>query len=408
MDKLTAWLNSLASAHTPSFAECVQILGAKFPLLHDLARTEQDAIWHAEGNVAIHTEMVLQSLYTLLGSMEPTIVGRQRQTLILAALLHDIAKPMVTKRKHIGNKARVVAPKHEKLGADYLAVRLMALPLAHTVVKDVLSLVAYHNIPKLLVIRNAGFDAYFKLSLEIELSMLYWLEMADMQGRVCQDQNEQLDILEQFKMFAEEYALWSVDDPRSEQLKRIQVKQSPREQDYLNAIAVSQLAHGEISVIEEAIAKNFQAAQNYAHLYIMCGVSGSGKSTWISQHLTDFELVSLDEIRKELNGKRACQKNRGQVLQLAKSRLKSALANKRNVVWDATNIRKDFRKLVCDFGVNYGALTTLVIFHKSEQQIRAGNRNREYIVDEEIISKQISRFEWPSATEAHRVMYVVN
>ena len=95
MDKLTAWLNSLASAHTPSFAECVQILGAKFPLLHDLARTEQDAIWHAEGNVAIHTEMVLQSLYTLLGSMEPTIVGRQRQTLILAALLHDIAKPMV-------------------------------------------------------------------------------------------------------------------------------------------------------------------------------------------------------------------------------------------------------------------------------------------------------------------------
>ena len=36
-------------------------------------------------------------------------------------------------------------------------------------------------------------------------------------------------------------------------------------------------------------------------------------------------------------------------LQIAKSELKKALANKQNVVWDATNLRIDFRKQIFDF-----------------------------------------------------------
>ena len=163
---------------------------------------------------------------------------------------------------------------------------------------------------------------------------------------------------------------------------------------------------------EEAVAKNYQGAQEYSHLYVMCGISGSGsgsgsgKSTWISQNLPEFEVISLDEIRTELNGKRDCQKNRGQVLQLAKLRFKTALASKRNVVWDATNIRKDFRKIICDLGLNYGALITIVALQIKEGTLRTNNKNREDVIDDDTIFSQLSKLEWPLFTEGHRMLII--
>jgi len=55
MKKLTYWLDSLALHHTPNFEECVAFLGGYFPLLYKFSVTEQDDIWHAEGDVAIHS-----------------------------------------------------------------------------------------------------------------------------------------------------------------------------------------------------------------------------------------------------------------------------------------------------------------------------------------------------------------
>ncbi|WP_434339708.1 AAA family ATPase [Motilimonas cestriensis] len=406
MNKLATWLDSLALDHSPNFAECVRYLGETFPLLHQFADTEQDSIWHAEGNVAIHTDMVLSKLYEIFNADAKHITGVKRQILILSALLHDIAKPITTKRKLIAGIERVVAPKHEEVGASYLAIKLLELPLEHKVIRAIIGLVGYHQMPKSLVIKNNSYSDYLHLSLHVDLALLYWLELADMQGRTCTDSSLQIDLLEQFRMFAQEYELWSVDEPTDNILKPIQVKPSRSEQAYLNGYAVRQLAIGQINIIEEALAKNYQGALGYSHLYVMCGISGSGKSTWIAQNLNGFEVISLDEIREEINGKRSCQKNRGQMLQLAKSRLKTALANKRNVVWDATNIRKDFRQIICDFGLNYGALITIVAFQVKESTLRRHDKSRQHVVGDEIINRQLTKLEWPSITEGHRMLII--
>ncbi|KZN56231.1 hypothetical protein N474_13195 [Pseudoalteromonas luteoviolacea CPMOR-2] len=406
MNALETWLQSLTQDHTPDFWECVDFLADYFPLLLEFERTEQDAIWHAEGNVAIHTDMVLTELYKLLCTEASHIKGTNRQALILSALLHDIAKPVSTQRKTIAGIERVVAPKHEEKGANYLVTRLISLSLDHHVITSVMGMVGYHNQLKLLVIKNKGYSDYLHLAMNANLELLYWLEIADMRGRVCDDLAQQLNLLEEFRLFAEDYNLWGQQDPLLTQLPKIQVKAKSIEQTYLNNVAMSQLAAGQISTIEEAIAKNYSACQSYSNLYVMCGISGSGKSTWIEKHLGNFEVISLDSIRQELNGKRACQKNRGQVLQLAKQLLKQALANKRHVVWDATNIRKDFRRIVCDFGRSYGALITLVVFQLSEKSLRVNNQNRRYSVDNKVISEQINKLQWPCFNEAHRLLFI--
>ncbi|MBE0377711.1 AAA family ATPase [Pseudoalteromonas prydzensis] len=406
MKKLATWLDSLALNHSPDFAECVEYLGDVFSLLYQFADTEQDSIWHAEGDVAIHTDMVLSQLYEILVNDAEHIKGAQRQVLILSALLHDIAKPITTKRKQIEGVERVVAPKHEEVGANYLAIKLLELPLEYKAINTITGLVGFHQMPKRLVIKNQSYSDYLHLSLNANLELLYWLELADMKGRKCTDLAQQIDLLEQFKMFAQEYELWDESKATHSILKPIQVKPSRAEQTYLNGYAIRQLANGQISMVEEALAKNYQGALEYSHLYVMCGISGSGKSTWIAQNLIGFEVISLDDIREELNGKRHCQKNRGQMLQLAKSRLKTALANKQNIVWDATNFRKDFRQIICDLGLNYGALITIVALQVKESTLRSQNKSRKHNVGDDVITSQLNNFEWPSVTEGHRMLII--
>lgn len=406
MNKLQHWLDSLGQQHTPDFAESVLYLGQYFPLLHQFANTQQDPIWHAEGDVAIHTHMVLAQLYTLLNSTARHIQGQRRQALILAALLHDIAKPLTTKHKEIRGQQRIVAPRHEELGANYLATRLIELPLSPQVIVSIIGLVGWHQLPKLLVLKNLDYPDYLRLSLDADLELLYWLEQADMKGRECADLELQLELLEQFRMFAEDYGLWGKPDPRSSLLEKVRVKSLASEQIFLDNYAIHQLAHGKINTVEEAIAKNYQPCQQYSQLYIMCGISGSGKSSWIERHLEDFELISLDEIRQQLNGKRECQKSRGQVLQQAKQQLKQALANKRNVVWDATNIRKDFRSAIYALGQDYGALITLVVFQLNSKCLSSNNCNRTFSVTDEVMAKQVEKFEWPWFSETHRTLII--
>lgn len=406
MINLSIWLESLALEHKPDLEECISFLADYFPLLKEFENTEQDNEWHAEGDVAIHTDMVLKELYFLLVGEAAHIKGEKRQALVLSALLHDIAKPITTRRREISGIDRVVASRHEEIGASYLATKLMALPINHSVIMTIIGLVGFHQMPKLLVIKSFGFSEYFKLSLNADLELLYWLELADMKGRICCDLDMQLDLLEQFKMFAEEYHLWGNTDPAEMYLNKIQVKPSKSEQIYLNAYAIKQLFCGEIRFIEEAVAKNYESCKKFSHLYIMCGVSGSGKSTWVANNLRGFNVISLDEIRRELNGKRESQKNRGQVLQLAKNRLKKALSQKQNVVWDATNIRKDFRSVLCGLGENYRALVTLVAFQQKESRLRLNNRERQHAVSDCVLSDQLKKLEWPHVTEAHRMLII--
>ncbi|CAM3801372.1 HD domain protein [Vibrio aerogenes CECT 7868] len=406
MRELKLWLDALAAGATPDFEECLSRLGGFFPWLERFADTPQEPEWHGEGNVAIHTSMVMEALYQLLEGPAQHICGSKRQALILAALLHDIAKPVTTRIKLIRGVERLAATGHEEQGASYLAPRLMALPLDYPVVAMILGLVGFHQVPKLLVVRNQGYSCYLHLALNVDLELMYWLERADMQGRVCADQAEQLDMLAQFALFAQEYGLWQVANPRTQILPAVQVKNTPREQVYLDNYAVAELAGADIVMAEEAIARTYRAASVYGHLYVMCGISGSGKSSWIQKYLADYHLISLDEIRAEVHGDRSCQKDPGRIVHLARDRLKAALAKRRNIVWDATNLRLDYRKVLCDLGRDYGALVTLVVFHLQIPNLKANDRSRRFTVGGDVIDEQVNSLQWPAITEAHRMIIV--
>ena len=406
MTKLNEWLDTLGYEAKPNIEECIAMLGDQIDWLHHLKHTEQDPEWHGEGNVHIHTNMVLSELYELLATDAQHIRGAKRQVLVLGVLLHDVGKTVRTKIIEINGVKRVASPQHEAVGRSYLAFKLMELNLPFEVIWNVLGLVGEHHMPKRLVVKNMHKGDYLALSRRADLEMLYWMEIADMRGRTCPDLASQLEYLEEFKMFAEEYGVWNKGHSLDGRLVSLLNKENDSTQAYVYSYALYEIENNLITLPEESIARTFTHRNQYSNLIIVCGPSGSGKSTWIQDNCEEFELISLDEIREEINGCRSSQKNRGKIIQLAKERFKACLRKKQNVVWDATNLRTDFRKILCDLGRDYKALVTLVTFLLPEKKLFTSNRNRDFSVPDEVLVKQLDSYQFPAAGEAHRMCII--
>lgn len=407
--KLELWLDTLKTSACPSLDEIKHYLGAIFPLLDELEQTEQDPQWHGEGNVWIHTQWVLDALYDLLDSKASHIRGEQRQALILGAAFHDIAKPMCTKHREIDGITRIVSPRHEAQGAAYIATRIAALPLSAQVIFQVIGLVGQHHMPKLLVVKDKGPEHYYRLAQNVEPELVYWLEIADMQGRLCPDKALQIEILDTFQLFCEEYALWDA-GAQFKQWRQLSYQASmaqPAHADYLYPVMLREMAQARVFCPEESIARSFDARHSYAELVILVGPSGSGKSHWIAQHYASAVVISLDDIRESLFGHRAKQDNPGQVLATAYQQLRQALANKRKIVWDATSLRTDFRSKLVNMAENYQALVTIEVFLTPAKALFKQNKARKHAIPEAILARQLRQFQWPQVDEAHRYCLIL-
>ena len=402
---MNQWLQQLRHSATPSIDECVQQLGPIIPWLNDLRKTSQDPGWHAEGNVHIHTGMVLHELYQLLAKEAAYLHGQQRQSLILAAIFHDVGKTRNTRKMTIRGQQRIGSPDHEAKGRSYLAFQLMKLPLPISVIWTVLGLVGEHQMPKMLVVQKMDHGAYIALSRRADVALLYWLERADMQGRIGEAIPQQLQYLEQYRQQCEAYGLWH-QTFSTDELDRLIAHESPNAQRYLKSLVVETMQRGTCASLKSAIAKLSRHKDEHAHLILLCGPSGIGKSRYVAHHCHDMSVISLDAIREELWGDRTCQDNPKSVVATAQQRLKQYLREKHTVVWDATNLRQDYRKPLYAMARDQHALITLVIFLAPETAIYSGNANRAHSVPKAVVAAQIAKYQFPRISDVHHVIAV--
>ncbi len=401
-------VDALNSGATPGLNDFIEQWGDLFPLMYEMKKTEQDSVWHGEGNVYIHTQMVLDEIYRWLADDGKDVTAEQRTTLILGAVFHDIAKSLVSAPQMRHGRMRIVSPKHGDRGRSYLALKLPQLPLPRTVIRGVLGIVGLHHDPKLLVIRNKDVRQYRALARLADLKTLYQFELADMRGRICPDLSDQLEHLSMFRMFAEDWGLWENANPYQEWQTHIDEAMADFPADtraLVYANAVQDYEAGIIYQPEEAIARSYQYRDSHPQLVMVCGPAGSGKSTWIKKHLQDHQIISLDDIRLKLTGRRNDQSKNGEVLQEAKKQLRQGLREHRKIVWDATNIRRDLRRPIIQLGVDYHALVTLVVFQTPESELITRNRQREHPLPMAALQRQLDRLEWPYANEAHRLLF---
>ena len=392
--KLEKWLETLKESNKPTLEESIAHLGDIFPLLHKFKDTPQDPEWHAEGDVHIHTDMVLEELYNIFDSGQFVPTPDQRQILILSAILHDIAKPLVT----VERDGHIKSPKHEIVGRDYLIFRLLELNLPDESYQQVINLVGYHQRPKLLVIKNEPDYKYFALTQHFNYELMYWLELADLRGRICTDYDDNI-------MFLDEYLIKTkqILEQHKEDLKLI-----PEDKKlFVESYGKYLISHNIVNSYLEVIPKMFAHIQQPYTFTLLAGLPGTGKSTYVEQNVSeDTVIISMDNIRQELGDRRDQSKNK-QVASLAKERLKEALRLKKNVLWDATSIRKDHREELFTIATNYGAVTQLIVLLDKESNIRLKNKNRIYDVPDEVITRMKDSFQYPNPLEAYSTKYVI-
>jgi predicted kinase len=406
----TKFLQQVLAGATPSIDEFVDILGDRFPLLREYQSTPQDCQWHAEGNLHIHTGMVLNETYKILQT-EATHLDRDRRlSLILGALLHDIYKPITTKEQEIAGKIRLVTPQHAIKGRSYLALKLMGLDLPYSIVENTLSLVGYHHEPKQLVTQHKSPGEYQKLARLSEPELLYWLELADIRGRECSDREQQLEIVEMYGLSARKYQAWqgfgAEYQPWRAYFKRELADWNQDTRDLVFAQAIARYEAGKIFDPESELARSSSYRDAFPQVVITFGVSGSGKSTWIEQNLGDHTVISLDTLRAKIASSRSDQSQNSKVIQVAQEQLKTLLRSQSRIVWDATSLSYDFRQQVISISRQYGALITLIIFHCPETIYQERNRQRRHSIPEEVLLQQIQSLEFPELDESDRTLIV--
>ena len=371
-----------------NFEELYNNLTIDFPLLSKLSDTEQDSVWHSEGNVYIHTKMVYNEIINIINEYD--INDDDKEVLLISAVLHDIGKPIVTKEKELDDRIAIVSPKHEYIGMSYIFHKIQNLNLKNEQIEKILGIVGYHNLPKLYTIDNKSKWKFINLSTKAPTELLYLFEIADIKGRICPDKEYQLEILELFKMYCLEYECFS---------KNILKRPSFYDNEYLDSKTYKALLNNEIFMPEEGEQKYYSHKEKYSNLIILTGLSGVGKSYFIEKQYPDYYLISLDNIRDDFN-KREDLSNEGQVRQEAKRILKEKLAAKENIIYDATNIRRDFRKQIIDLGNQYHALVKTICLTDKINNILKRNKDRKYAIPDSTILKQEQKFEFPEKDEA--------
>ena len=401
----------LLQDHPATLPEALEALGAEIDLLHALALTPQDPSWHGEGDVAAHVSLVLSELEQVLAETDLALGGPERATLRLAALLHDIGKPLCTRSELREGGTRVVSPGHSGRGAAYLALRLPGLvePPGASLYFDVLALVRRHHRPQSLVRSDAPARRFGRLGRAVDLRLLYLLCLADARGRVADDVAILVERVELFRLACEEARAWGGPERLAGFARGIAAALPDAAEEALERVLFEglwDLDAGRIHTAEEAVARHAHHAGPSSRIWLTCGPSASGKSRWVQAHLGQLPVIELDRLREALTGRRGEQRDNARVLAAARDQLRQRLRRGEPTVWEATALRREQRLAVLETARRYGAHTTLVVFCAPAPELARRNRRRRDPVPDAVLERQLRVLEWPDENEAHRTLYV--
>lgn len=342
----------------------------------------QDPIYHAEGDVFVHTRMVLEALMDLEAWQHLSDLGRN--ITFLACLLHDVAKPICTQ---IEDNGSITSPKHAKIGAMLARQLMYAEPhlfgdISFEVRELVCQLVRYHGLPLWFHEKENIAKTLIQASLHTPMDWLALVAEADVRGRICADQTKLLERVDFFRMYC--YELDCYETP----------KIFPD-----NHTRFMYFQRGDI-----ALDYPFFDETTFEVL-LLSGLPGVGKDTFIQQNYPNWKVISLDDIRKELGI--TPTDNQGQVIQLGQERAKELLRKKTPFIWNATNLQKERRGKLIDLFATYKARTEIVYLEVPLQQLLIQNTQRAAVVPENVLMSMIKKWEVPTLDEAQNVVYTL-
>jgi uncharacterized domain HDIG len=353
-------------------------LAGRFDWISVMEQVPQDIHHHAEGNVAIHTQMVLEALQAQPACRE--LEAQEQEILWTAALLHDVEKYSTTVTESDG---RITAHGHARKGAlKARNILYREVPAPLMIREQITALVRYHGLPLWIFEKKDPLRELIKASLEVNTRWLYLLARADVLGRICMDQAELLYRLDCFAELCRENGCWG------------------------SARAFAS-AHARMHYLqrEDAHPDYVPFEQPHTEVILMCGLPGAGKDTFVKKYLSGLPVISLDEIRVLRKVSPTDATGNGQVIQAAKEQARAYLRRQTGLVWNATNTTRQMRSQLIDLFHAYKAKVKVVYVEAAYRQLQQQNRNREAVVPAAVLEKLAAKLEVPAPWEAEEVIW---
>ena len=342
------------------------------PWCRAMAQCAQDAEWHSEGDVWTHTKMVCQQLTEL--DEWPSLTPHEQVVLIFTALFHDVAKPLTSQVDP--DTGRVTSPKHAVKGEHVAREVLRELGCDLATREEIARLVRYHGRPAFLLEREEPTHEVVRLSWLVSNRLLYLFAVADTRGRDTDSMTRPEENLHYWKLQAQEADCYEQPYPFANDHARF--KFFRQREPNLHYVPHEDFA---------------------CQVTLLCGLPGSGKDTWLSRNQSELPVVSLDDIRGELEVDPT--DNQGEVVQLARERCREFLRSKTSFAFNATNILKQTRGRWIDLFADYNARIELVYVEPPFDRLLQQNRSRDNPVPEQVIRKLAAKCEPPTWLEGH-------
>ena len=238
-----------------------------------LAACNQDAQWHAEGDVWTHTKMVCAELERLT---DWPSLGRSAQLkLLFTALFHDSGKPATTLVDPETGRTR--SPKHALVGAEFARRVLRELECDLIMREEIVALVRYHGRPPYLLEKDKPEHEVISLSWLVNNRLLYLFALADTRGRHAKEMSRPEENLQLWKMVSEERGCFDSPYP------------------FPNDHARFLFYRDQLSSLHYVPHEDFRCT-----VTLMSGLPGAGKDTWLAKNRPMLPVVALDAIREGL------------------------------------------------------------------------------------------------------------
>lgn len=350
---------------------------AQQPWAIAMGKCQQDAQWHAEGDVWTHTLMVCRQLPQL--EQWGDLTHDEQMVLLFTSLFHDSAKPQTSFLDE--ETGHIRSPKHAVLG-EYLArdvLRELNCPIE--VREEIARLVRFHGRPAFLLEKQNPAHEIIQLSWLVRHRLLYMFAIADTRGRTTDSTSKPEETLQYWRLVAEENGCF--DQPYS------------FHNDHSRFLFYRQTTPD----------PTYQAFENHrCTVTMMSGLPGSGKDTWLAKHRSALPVVSLDNIRVNLDVDP--EDNQGTVVQHAKESCREYLRTRTSFAWNATNLQRQTRQKWIDLFASYDARIEIVYIEPQFSTILQRNQKRAQRLPEKAIRHMASKCEPPTWTEAHRVLFI--
>jgi len=356
-------------------------LNENFAWVSRMESVPQDPRHHAEGNVAIHTRMVLEVLEKLPEYQK--LEAADQEILWAAALLHDVEKYSTTVTEADGS---ITAHGHARKGAmTARQILYREIPAPFAIREQIVSLVRYHGLPLWLLEKPDPLKVLIRVSYEINTEWLALLARADALGRICQDKEDLLYRIDCFEEFCREHNCWGT---------RRDFKSCHARMYYL--------------LKENSSVEYVPHQKPEAEVVLLAGLPGAGKDTYLKKHFPDLPVISLDDIRREKRISPTDKKANGRVIQEAKEKAKAMLRMKKSFVWNATNVTFQMRSQLIELFMLYGVSVRIVYIEAPYTTLKQQNVKRDAMVPGNVIERLIDKLEVPAPWEAHEVEYVIS